>query len=353
VQELYHRDPAFTKACFIDDSEVDRLESVSWYPQESDSTPDILWDRTLYHSSSLHQLKSLLCHGGILTTKGAASANLTFHVDSTRFRWGLTPEFRDGSITVGWTDTLGDERGDPDEQARDASPPEHVETTTSRVIRNTSLVKSLKSIYDYRCQVCGDRRQCGPDQYYAEGHHLHPLGEDGPDVGENILVLCPTCHADFDYGMVRVNPDTFRVEHSYDSDRDGATLTRAEDHALGRKYIEYHNQEVAGESTTSYTDCSICGAVISDTPYPNRVCDDCDERAVNADGERPWHGFPPGEEPDTDDNAIQMQPDRGENPVFIDGHKCWRRYRFGGWVTMKDEHDCETLQEFYEAHDML
>lgn len=102
--------------------------------------------------------------------------------------------------------------------------------------------------------------------------------------------------------------------------------------------------------------CTICGSDdgggLSDT-YMNLVCDDCDRRAVNADGEEPWHGWPPGAEPGSEDETIRMPPDRGENPVFIDGQKCWRRYRFGGWVTMKDDHDCDTLEEFYEAHGML
>ena len=100
--------------------------------------------------------------------------------------------------------------------------------------------------------------------------------------------------------------------------------------------------------------CAICGAnEVGNSTYPNVICDDCDERAVYEDHNEPWHGWPPGERPDPEDGVVQMLPDRGENPVFIDGQKCWRRYRFGGWITMMDEHNCSTLEEFYEKHGLL
>lgn len=100
-------------------------------------------------------------------------------------------------------------------------------------------------------------------------------------------------------------------------------------------------------------DCPFCGTTVAQSAYPNRVCDACDERAVSGDGAEPWDGWPEDADPDGDDGTVRLPPDRGENPVFIDGEKCWRRYRFGGWVTMKDEHDCETIEEFYDAHDLL
>ena len=69
--------------------------------------------------------------------------------------------------------------------------------------------------------------------------------------------------------------------------------------------------------------------------YPYLVCDACDARAVNAAGSAPTT------------NSVN---DDGENPVWIGGQKCWRRYRFGGWVTMHDPDDCSTEAGFLKRH---
>lgn len=81
--------------------------------------------------------------------------------------------------------------------------------------------------------------------------------------------------------------------------------------------------------------CVLCGSALDERSalYPNAVCRDCDRRAVNA----------AGLEPET-----MTSHDTGDNPVFIDGVRCWRRYRFGSWWTMRDDWDCATLEEFYE-----
>ncbi len=85
--------------------------------------------------------------------------------------------------------------------------------------------------------------------------------------------------------------------------------------------------------------CSICRTGL-DGPdfarnYPNLVCRGCDDRALNKHGRKPCH---------------DATADDGDNPVFIDGIKCWRRYRFGGFIAMRDMFDCRDLAEFYQRH---
>lgn len=144
-------------------------------------------------------------------------------------------------------DEYSGERPDSEEQVEDYEQPERTETTTSRIIRNTDIVKELKDTYDHECQVCGISRQKRNGDGYAEGHHLKPLGDphNGPDIKENILILCPNHHADFDYGRIAVNPDTNEIAHAYEGSVDGATLTIASEDSIDKELLRYHNQEIS------------------------------------------------------------------------------------------------------------
>ena len=67
--------------------------------------------------------------------------------------------------------------------------------------------------------------------------------------------------------------------------------------------------------------------------YLGLICKSCAKKAVNSEGLSPEH------------HSIY---DNGDNPVFIDNRKCWRRYKFGGFVTRLDPDDCSSLAEFHK-----
>ena len=95
---------------------------------------------------------------------------------------------------------------------------------------------------------------------------------------------------------------------------------------------------MSGKNSPKTRHCSVCGSKLPNpefaTNYPNLVCDDCDARARSASG--------------ASANRFMEQP--YDNPVYIDGCRCWRRYRFGGHITLRDAFSCDTLNEFYDRH---
>lgn len=136
---------------------------------------------------------------------------------------------------------------DTEEAALDIVSPDHGRTTTSRVVRNSESVLDLKEAYDYRCQLCGNRRFRDDNRPYAEGHHVRPLSPpyDGPDVPGNVLILCSNHHADFDYGVVEIDPETLVIRHAFDETVDGETVTVLDSHSLETEHLEYHANELS------------------------------------------------------------------------------------------------------------
>jgi len=94
----------------------------------------------------------------------------------------------------------------------------------------------VKYIHEYKCQFCGIRLEVGDNQYYAEAHHIKPLGKDhnGPDAVENILCVCPNHHALLDLAVI---------------DIDVSKLFYVEDHEINPEYIVYHNSVIRKKAT--------------------------------------------------------------------------------------------------------
>lgn len=107
-----------------------------------------------------------------------------------------------------------------------SNPPPRMETTTYRILRDTVLSREVKIEHDYKCQICELRIELNDGSFYAESHHVKPLGKphNGPDTKNNIMCVCPTCHVKLDYKIIKLDPNEFQK--------------------ISREYIDYHNNEI-------------------------------------------------------------------------------------------------------------
>ena len=110
-------------------------------------------------------------------------------------------------------------------------PPDRVEITTHRIVRDTILARRVKQLHNYECQLCGHTIRFADGSRYAEAHHVQPLGEphNGPDVLENIVCLCPNHHVELDYGIRSLSL---------------TELSKVQGHSLAEIYVKYHNDHV-------------------------------------------------------------------------------------------------------------
>lgn len=131
-----------------------------------------------------------------------------------------------------------------------ANIPGQYQTVVDRHHRDQEIVAELKTMYSDRCQVCGDRRARPDGTGFSEVHHLQPLGDphNGPDTPRNMLVLCPNHHADFDNGVIAVDPESLSIGHPYDRSVDGRSLMLADSHTLDTTYLAYHNNNIISRS---------------------------------------------------------------------------------------------------------
>ena len=108
-----------------------------------------------------------------------------------------------------------------------SSETERVLVEIYRVLRDTALARRVKAEKSYSCQLCGRTVRLSDTELYAEAHHVKPLGgrHRGPDVRENILCVCPTCHVLLDYGAV--------------------LLVAGEVPEISAEHIAYHNKVIA------------------------------------------------------------------------------------------------------------
>ncbi|MBS1774197.1 MAG: HNH endonuclease [Bacteroidetes bacterium] len=115
------------------------------------------------------------------------------------------------------------------QERQSAEPVERKLTTYNRILRNTVLANEIKKLIDYRCQLCDIKINLPDNQFYIEAHHIKPLGYpfNGPDVQENILIVCPNCHIKCDYKLIELSLD--QIKNNLQK--------------ISIKYIDFHNTE--------------------------------------------------------------------------------------------------------------
>jgi putative restriction endonuclease len=110
---------------------------------------------------------------------------------------------------------------------------------TRPIVRSLEVAAFVKDVHDHTCQMC-ETRLAVKGQGYSQGAHIQALGgiQSGPDISENMLCLCPNCHALFDMGAILVQSD-----HSltYNGENFGK-LRLDRRHFVDDKYLNFHRE---------------------------------------------------------------------------------------------------------------
>lgn len=145
---------------------------------------------------------------------------LAYYQHSEWIDWRTTMPVKE-RISKDWVNNVvlkGQSPKDYDDRLRLLSRHKDHRLVLDNVIRyfsSNELKEAIKDLYDFRCQVCGDviyktgwrpdlSRKAQWDYLSADVHHIHPLSTDGPDISENMICLCPSCHRKFHSGEFRL-----------------------------------------------------------------------------------------------------------------------------------------------------
>jgi predicted restriction endonuclease len=134
-----------------------------------------------------------------------------------------------------------------DKQNKRKNRKDRYETHSSQMSRSEKLSKQLKQLYFNTCQVCRTRVDIGSGEFYSETHHIQPRAEGGPDVQENMIVLCSNCHKMFDLRAITIDLVKRTVHHvNPHHPLNGRKLIL--NHYIAQKYVDYHNLKMSKET---------------------------------------------------------------------------------------------------------
>jgi len=84
------------------------------------------------------------------------------------------------------------------------STPKKVNINGTTYKRDNVTVANLKKLRDFTCQICSTKIQKEDGSFYIEAAHIKAKKDKGEESLENILILCPNHHKEFDYGKLDI-----------------------------------------------------------------------------------------------------------------------------------------------------
>jgi len=78
--------------------------------------------------------------------------------------------------------------------------PEEVTINSKSFKRDNRTVAQIKILRDFQCQICSTTIKKKDGTFYIEAAHIQPKNKKGRETAENIILLCPNHHKEFDFG---------------------------------------------------------------------------------------------------------------------------------------------------------
>jgi 5-methylcytosine-specific restriction enzyme A len=79
--------------------------------------------------------------------------------------------------------------------------------------RNNKIIASIKFLRDFKCQMCDKFIIKKDGTPYIEAAHIKPKHKLGLETPDNILILCPNHHKEFDLGDLNIIEQTEDLIH--------------------------------------------------------------------------------------------------------------------------------------------
>ena len=134
-----------------------------------------------------------------------------------------------------------------DEDAEDAALVFRRTQEVQAQVRSSQNVRELKGLYRNSCAFCGKQTIIGVDPHrdYSEAAHIKPVGQphNGPDRKDNMIVLCPEHHLQFDRGLLRIKQagGSFLILSKIPGDPlDNSVLKLIKPHTVDPQFSNWH-----------------------------------------------------------------------------------------------------------------